>query len=806
MLNPRSRRSLIPCCLTTGQKQSPITGVARRRTFRNPMAVAASGFFGCLFVLSGAICQGQSVGGPVVTPATGAVFQGQSVTLTSQKPVNWTLVNGSYGTLTVNSPTSATFTAPATAVTPNNVVAGCQTAPNDTLWNTRVDNLPLDPNSATWITTLGGASSNLTYSLDFGTNVANSRTATTNEYFTYTPQNDGWFVTPQWPNLKRQMGVFTSTQTGDHHIFTVNTDSCYFYELYQTFLTPRACGTETCTAESGVKYSWSSYALPINGSTDAAALLYAPTMLHLSEINAGAVNHVLKFVLGRDLIRGAQYAAPYWPSLSGNSAPYGRSLADLPYGARLRLTKDFVISGFSPDAQVILTALKQYGMILSDATNPGFVGPQIVANTDVAEDATAKAALDEIVRANIPASDFEAVDESSFIVSQQSSEVNPANGYETPNGYSVVTATDASNPNSTTTVPIAVESNFPSVSSPTLYIVAGSSPYTLTSGVRASHYDGSTWNLVSGVGSISAGGAYTPPATVSAPTTAVLKVALNDIPEQYSNVYVTVIPKSSDNNLRIDVGSPTATQDKEPIPFTWLADQAFENGTYVTGGDYPSWSTSSPERLIYQTWGHTYGDDMVYTLAMSNGNYMVRLMFGQPYAGHTGTFPSDWHAPINLEANGQIAAHNYDFGIPINHQYATPVDNIIPATVTNGLLTVALRANVPAALATKDYPVVPAPELNGIEVIPDNSAPHIAIDAQQATSVPAGSTLQLYSVGWYMSNAVTWSIASGPGTIDQSGLYTAPGSQSSQPVTIQATSTVNSKLTATVTLTIPAGS
>ncbi len=806
MLNPKSRRSFIQCCSATRQKQSPATEVARRHSFRSLMAVAARAALGCVFLLGGAFCQGQSTGGPVVTPATGAVFQGQTVTLTSQKPVTWTLVNGSYGTLTVNSSTSATFTAPATAVTPNHVLAGCQAAPNDTVWNTRVDSLPLETNSATWITTLGTATSNLGYSLDFGTNVADHTTPVTNESFSYTPLNNGTFVTPKWPNLKRQGGVFTSTKTGDHHTLTVDTDNCTFYETYQDFPTPQACGGGTCTAESGVAYRWSQYSLP-NGSTDAASLLYAPTMLHLSEIKAGAVNHVLKFVLGRDLIRGGSYAKPYWPSLSGNSAPYGGANA-LPYGARLRLRADFDISGFSPEAQVILTALKQYGMILSDATNPGYEGPQLVVNTDATEDPPTKAALDEIAGKGINGADFEAVNESSFIVSQTSSEVNPMNGYETPNGYSVVTATDPTDPTHPTTVPIAVENNFPSVLSPTLYIVAGTY-HDLTFADRAGHYAGAKWSLVSGVGSVTTTGEYRPPASVSVPTSAVLKVTSDNIPDEYSMVYVTVLPKSSDGNLRIDAGSTVATKDAEPIPFTWQADQGYETATYIKKFDYPTWMTASPERVIYMSSGYTYGDDLVYSLAVANGNYMVRLMFGQPYNGtncpsRPCRFNPLWHAPLNLEANGQIGAHSFDFGTPIDHEFATPSDALIPAQVTNGSLTVALRADISDALAATG--ARPTPLLNGLEIIPDNSAPHIAIDAQQQTAVPAGSTLQLYSVGWYMSNAVTWSIASGPGTIDQSGLYTAPGSQSSQPVTIQATSTVNSKLTATVTLTIPAGS
>ena len=37
-----------------------------------------------------------------------------------------------------------------------------------------------------------------------------------------------------------------------------------------------------------------------------------------------------------------------------------------PMGMRVRLKADFDISGFPPEAQVILTALKKYGLILAD--------------------------------------------------------------------------------------------------------------------------------------------------------------------------------------------------------------------------------------------------------------------------------------------------------------------------------------------------------------------------------------------------------------------------------------------------------
>jgi len=187
-----------------------------------------------------------------------------------------------------------------------------------------------------------------------------------------------------------------------------------------------------------------------------------------------------------------------------------------------------------------------------------------------------------------------------------------------------------------------------------------------------------------------------------------------------------------------------------------------------------------------------------------NGNYKIRVMEGQPFNGCSNTscasFNPTWHAPLLLEANGQIAAHNFDFGLPINYQFATPTDTYIPASVTDNNLYVALRVIQPDAVTSAH----PSPSINGVEIIPDTSAAHLAIDTQQQTNVAAGSTLQLYAVGWYMSNAVTWSVV-GPGSISASGLYTAPlnASSTDQSVTITATSTTDPSIQTTATLTIP---
>ncbi|MBT9097270.1 hypothetical protein KFZ76_06055 [Methylovulum psychrotolerans] len=71
-----------------------------------------------------------------------------------------------------------------------------------------------------------------------------------------------------------------------------------------------------------------------------------------------AINHAIRFTVAQT--RKA-YIAPARHFASSNT-----STNLLPMGARLRLKASYDISQFSPPAQVILKALKKYGMMVAD--------------------------------------------------------------------------------------------------------------------------------------------------------------------------------------------------------------------------------------------------------------------------------------------------------------------------------------------------------------------------------------------------------------------------------------------------------
>jgi hypothetical protein len=93
-------------------------------------------------------------------------------------------------------------------------------------------------------------------------------------------------------------------------------------------------------------------------SADAAGLPILPGLVRYDEVIAGEVRHALRFTARQtrgEYIWPARHEAS---SLSGTQYP--------PLGQRFRLKANFNISGFSPEIQVILRALKTYGMFLAD--------------------------------------------------------------------------------------------------------------------------------------------------------------------------------------------------------------------------------------------------------------------------------------------------------------------------------------------------------------------------------------------------------------------------------------------------------
>jgi hypothetical protein len=238
-------------------------------------------------------------------------------------------------------------------------IGSCNVFPGNNIWNMPVDQLPVSSNSSTYVNTIGSTSP---LHPDFGTvydgapngipfiTVLGSQTkypAT----FTYSDESDpGPYAIPL--NAPIEGG---SQGTGDRHAIAIDTDNCILYEMWNA--TPQ---TASWQAGSGAIFNLNSNALRPAGwtSADAAGLPVFPGLVRYDEVLAGAIHHALRFTVPHTL---DNYI---WPARHLTS---GYTTANYPpMGLRFRLQASFDISGFSAANQVILLALKKYGMIVAD--------------------------------------------------------------------------------------------------------------------------------------------------------------------------------------------------------------------------------------------------------------------------------------------------------------------------------------------------------------------------------------------------------------------------------------------------------
>jgi hypothetical protein len=132
-------------------------------------------------------------------------------------------------------------------------------------------------------------------------------------------------------------------------------------------------------------------------------------LVRYEEVEAGEIKHAIRFTLP------ATQRAFIWPARH-----YASDIEEAEYppmGLRLRLRADFDISDFSPEAQIILTAMKEYGMILADNGSALFFSgaPDPRWDNDTL--------VDEF-RA-VGAADFEAVDVCGLMLEEDSGQINP---------------------------------------------------------------------------------------------------------------------------------------------------------------------------------------------------------------------------------------------------------------------------------------------------------------------------------------------------------------------------------------------
>ena len=235
--------------------------------------------------------------------------------------------------------------------------------PASSLWNTDISSANVDLNSANIINFIG---STVTLHPDFGAGifqrqtigipyqvVAGTQAKVNISLGTFASESDpGPMPIPSNALIEG----YPKPGNGDRHVLALEKDGCWLYELYHAALSKNGSwSADTAvvwdmTINEQRPYTWT--------SADAAGLPIFPGLARYDEVAAGAINHALRFTVPTTQ-RAFVAPASHWAStVTNTSAP--------PMGTRLRLKASFDISSFPADDQVILTALKKYGMILAD--------------------------------------------------------------------------------------------------------------------------------------------------------------------------------------------------------------------------------------------------------------------------------------------------------------------------------------------------------------------------------------------------------------------------------------------------------
>jgi uncharacterized protein YcfL len=282
-------------------------------------------------------------------------------------------------------------------------ISGCPIFPTNNIWNTPIDSLPVDSHSSVWVNSIG---SNTGLHMDFGSgtwnggpigipyNISNNSTSKYTVSFLYSDESDpGPYPIPTNPNIE-----FGS----DHHLLDLDQSTCKLYEMWDT----RQNVDTTWSAGSGAIWDLNSNSLRPVGwtSADAAGLPILPGLVRYDEVASGHIDHAIRFT-------AASTNSYMWPARHLTSGSPDVLTSTPPMGARFRLKASFNISGYPAQIQVILQAMKTYGIILADNGSNWYIS----GAPDPQWDNTMLHLLD-----NVTGSNFEAVDSSVLMIDPDS--------------------------------------------------------------------------------------------------------------------------------------------------------------------------------------------------------------------------------------------------------------------------------------------------------------------------------------------------------------------------------------------------
>jgi hypothetical protein len=253
------------------------------------------------------------------------------------------------------------------------ILAALQVFPPDNPWNQDVSAKPMHEDSAAIIAAIG-PDEPLEYNLDMGFIIVPADQKRVDvKLLDYPNESDpGPYPLPDnapienWPLARNEnsralpkpgqtLEQFQREAEGDRHVILVDPGNGKIHEFWQAKRTDagwQASNAATFDLRTGAlrPERWT--------SADAAGLPIFPAVVRYDECARGRVEHAMRVTVQRTR-RAYVLPATHWASSHRDK--------NLPrMGERLRLRKDFDVSGFPPHAKAILLGLKTYGMFVAD--------------------------------------------------------------------------------------------------------------------------------------------------------------------------------------------------------------------------------------------------------------------------------------------------------------------------------------------------------------------------------------------------------------------------------------------------------
>ena len=254
--------------------------------------------------------------------------------------------------------------------------------PKGSIWSTDISNAPLDPESAATINWMknngnwGGGKLGwwphdwLRIAMEWRLIRATASTPMVPfvkraDYYSPACDNITQFPIPVGGGIQSSEGYEACNKNtgGDCHLVVYDPVK---KKLWESYMTDYENGKITSTC--GVVWD-TSKVYPIDGrgdnctSTDAAGAPSGALLFTADDLAAGHIDHALRLTLPNSMLRSGRIFVH--PATHASTAPSAPSPAPI-YGARFRLKASFDISRYSAGMQVILTAMKKYGMVVSD--------------------------------------------------------------------------------------------------------------------------------------------------------------------------------------------------------------------------------------------------------------------------------------------------------------------------------------------------------------------------------------------------------------------------------------------------------